>query len=103
MAYSQIQTPSDNGSQNALESIAKHFPVKCICGSQMTIKHTLKAYHSSVGWCDGCKKSMGKQEHSFHCPKRGTVSLHSSGFDYCFGCAVKKYQNQRSDKLTPEL
>lgn len=69
----------------------------------MTIKHTMGAYHSSVAWCDGCSKSMNKDEYSFHCPKRGTVSLHSSGFDYCFDCAQRKYNQQKKDKLNNEL
>ena len=65
----------------------------------MAIKDIHIAYHSSVAWCDGCSKNMECDEYSFHCPKRGTSSLHSSGFDYWFGCALKKHHNQRDDKL----
>lgn len=88
--------------QAALEAVAKRFKVKCICGSQMTIKHTMSAYNSSVAWCDGCKKSMAKAEYSYHCPKRG-CSKHSSGFDYCFDCAQIRYEKQKDDKLNDEL
>eukprot|EP01083_Nonionella_stella_P032565 89151_1 len=103
MAQNIVETSSDNYAQKALESIAKCFPVKCSCGAEMTIKHTMTAYHSSVAWCDGCKKSMQKSEYSFHCPRRGTVSSHSSGFDYCFDCGVKQYHTQRDDLMNNEL
>ena len=93
---------SSSGAQAALESVAKKFKVKCICGTQMTIRHTMSAYNSSVAWCDGCSKSMTKDEYSYHCPKRGS-SKHSSGFDYCFDCAHKRYETQKDDKLSDEL
>lgn len=89
-------------SKAALESIAKKFKVKCICGSQMTIKHTMSAYNSSIAWCDGCKKKMTKDEYSYHCPKERNPK-HFSGFDYCFDCAQIRYEKQKNDKLNDEL